>query len=123
MAQAYRIHRQVEPDGTLTLDNLPFQPGEEVEVIVLAEERHSREGHRYPLRGQPPIYDDPTAPVAGIGLADAPLIILDTHIWIWWVHGDPRLTQTEVSVISAAEATGVGVRAISWWEVAKLVQI
>jgi hypothetical protein len=64
MAQAYRIHRQVEPDGTLKLDNLPFQPGEDVEVIVLAEERHGREGHRYPLRGKPLTYEDPAAPVA-----------------------------------------------------------
>ncbi|HEX8362907.1 MAG TPA: hypothetical protein VF613_22480 [Longimicrobium sp.] len=64
MAQAYRIHRQVEPDGTLKLDNLPFQPGEQVEVIVLAEERHGHDGHRYPLRGKPLIYEDPAAPVA-----------------------------------------------------------
>ncbi|HEX8362908.1 MAG TPA: type II toxin-antitoxin system VapC family toxin [Longimicrobium sp.] len=50
------------------------------------------------------------------------MIVLDTHIWIWWVHGDPRLTQAQVSAISAAEATGIGVCAISCWEVAKLVE-
>lgn len=50
------------------------------------------------------------------------MIVLDTHIWIWWVHGDPRLTQAQTSVISAAEATGIGVSAISCWEVAKLVE-
>ncbi len=64
MAQAYRIHRQVESDGTLKLENLPFQPGEKVEVIVLAEERGARDERRYPLRGTPLIYHDPTAPVA-----------------------------------------------------------
>ena len=64
MPQAYRIHGQVSTDGTLTLENLPFQPGEEVEVIVLAQERQAREGRRYPLRGKPLVYRDPTAPVA-----------------------------------------------------------
>ncbi len=64
MAQAYRIHSQVSADGTLKLDNLPFEPGEDVEIIVLAEERRVRED-RYPLRGTPLQYHDPTSPVAG----------------------------------------------------------
>lgn len=64
MPQAYRIHGQVSSDGTLTLENLPFEPGEEVEVIVLAEERRAREERRYPLRGKPLTYPDPTAPIA-----------------------------------------------------------
>jgi hypothetical protein len=64
MAQPYRIHRLVEADGTLKLENLPFQPGEEVEVIVLAEQRRTRAEHRYPLRGTPLMYNDPTGPVA-----------------------------------------------------------
>lgn len=64
MAQAYRVHSRVSPDGTLRLDNLPFQPGENVEVIVLAEERRAREQHRYPLRGAPLTYEDPTGVVA-----------------------------------------------------------
>jgi PIN domain nuclease of toxin-antitoxin system len=50
------------------------------------------------------------------------LIVLDTHIWIWWVHGDPRLTQAQADVISEDEATEIGVSAISCWEVAKLVE-
>lgn len=64
MPQAYRVHSQVSPDGSLKLENLPFQPGEEVEVIVLAEERRAREERHYPLRGKPLVYEDPTAPVA-----------------------------------------------------------
>lgn len=64
MPQAYRVHGQVSPDGSLKLQNLPFQPGEEVEVIVLAEERRAREESRYPLRDKPLIYHDPTEPVA-----------------------------------------------------------
>jgi PIN domain nuclease of toxin-antitoxin system len=50
------------------------------------------------------------------------MIILDTHIWVWWVHGEDRLTQTQVEVISANEVDTIGVSAISCWEVAKLVE-
>ena len=59
MAQAYRVQSQVSPDGTLKLENVPFQPGETVEVIVLAEERVVREQRRYPLRGKPLKYREP----------------------------------------------------------------
>ena len=65
VSQAYRTHSQVSPDGTLRLENLPFRPGEEVEVIVLAEERRARSERRYPLRGQPLTFEHPTEPVAG----------------------------------------------------------
>lgn len=64
MPEAYRTHIHVSPDGTLTLANLPFSPGEAVEVIVLAQERQVREERSYPLRGKPLVYVDPTAPVA-----------------------------------------------------------
>lgn len=59
MAQAYRVQSQVSPEGTLKLENVPFHPGETVEVIVLAEERLDREQPRYPLRGQPLTYRNP----------------------------------------------------------------
>jgi hypothetical protein len=64
MPEAYRTHIHVASDGTLTLANLPFSPGEAVEVIVLAEERRTPEERRYPLRGKPLVFLDPTAPVA-----------------------------------------------------------
>lgn len=50
------------------------------------------------------------------------MILLDTHIWIWWVQGDPRLTAALRAHIQAHEAGGLGVSVISCWEVAKLVQ-
>lgn len=50
------------------------------------------------------------------------MIVLDTHVWIWWVQGDPRLGQSAVERLEAAETTGLGVSAISCWEVAKLVE-
>lgn len=51
------------------------------------------------------------------------MIVLDTHVWVWWVHGDERLTAGQVEIIQASEADVVGVSAISCWEVAKLVKI
>jgi PIN domain nuclease of toxin-antitoxin system len=51
------------------------------------------------------------------------VILLDTHIWVWWVHGDARLTPTQLSHLQANEASGLGVGVISCWEVAKLVEV
>jgi len=48
-------------------------------------------------------------------------MVLDTHIWVWWVQGDPQLGPDRRQTIQANEATGLGVSAISVWEVAKLV--
>ena len=50
------------------------------------------------------------------------MIVLDTHIWVWWVHGDERLTPTQAQVIEANETDVIGVSAISCWEIAKLVE-
>lgn len=51
------------------------------------------------------------------------MIILDTHIWIWWVHGDGRLTPEYSDYVQEHEAEGLGICAISCWEVAKLVEV
>ncbi len=51
------------------------------------------------------------------------VIILDTHIWIWWVHGSGQLTQDYRDYIQAHEADGLGISAISCWEAAKLVEV
>jgi len=50
------------------------------------------------------------------------MIILDTHIWVWWVHGDERVTSTQAEIIKATETGIIGVSAISAWEIAKLVE-
>jgi PIN domain nuclease of toxin-antitoxin system len=49
------------------------------------------------------------------------MIVLDTHAWVWWVHGDAQLTELQKSTIAASETDVVGVSAISCWEIAKLV--
>lgn len=50
------------------------------------------------------------------------MILLDTHIWIWWVHRDDRLPRSLQAVVDQACGDAVGVSAISCWEVAKLVE-
>lgn len=50
------------------------------------------------------------------------MIVLDTHIWVWWVHGDERLTSSQLEVIESNEGGEIGISAISLWEIAKLVE-
>ena len=50
------------------------------------------------------------------------MIVLDTHIWVWWVHGDARLSPQHQAYLQLNEANGLGVSIISCWEVAKLVE-
>jgi PIN domain nuclease of toxin-antitoxin system len=50
------------------------------------------------------------------------MILLDTHIWIWWVHGDARLDGRLAKRLEHEESRGLGISIISCWEVAKLVE-
>lgn len=48
------------------------------------------------------------------------MILLDTHVWLWW-HAEPsRLSRPARRAIDEAET--IGVSAISAWEVAMLVR-
>lgn len=51
------------------------------------------------------------------------MIVIDTHIWIWWVQGDKRLSSSQIVAIRENEDDSIGVCAISCWEVAKLVEL
>jgi PIN domain nuclease of toxin-antitoxin system len=50
------------------------------------------------------------------------VIVLDTHIWVWWANQSPQLTAAHQSAIQGQASTGLGVCAISLWEVAKLTE-
>jgi len=50
------------------------------------------------------------------------MIILDTHVWIWHVQGDKRLTVDYAKIIQQYETVGIGISAISLWEIAKAVE-
>lgn len=51
------------------------------------------------------------------------MIILDTHVWVWWVDGGGQLPPDYLALIQTETANGLGVCAISCWEVAKLVEL
>jgi PIN domain nuclease of toxin-antitoxin system len=51
------------------------------------------------------------------------VIVLDTHAWIWWVHGDSRLNDSIRQLIQERESEGLGISIITLWEVAKLSQL
>ncbi len=48
------------------------------------------------------------------------MIILDTHIWLWWVHDPSQLTQSQADSLREHENDVIGVSIFSCWEVAKL---
>lgn len=50
------------------------------------------------------------------------MIILDTHIWVWWVDDNSRLTTKYREWIAEYQSQGLGVNIVSCWEVAKLVE-
>jgi PIN domain nuclease of toxin-antitoxin system len=51
------------------------------------------------------------------------VIVLDTHVWVWWADGGGRLPQSYQAYIQAHASGGLGVSAVSCWEVAKLVEL
>jgi len=50
------------------------------------------------------------------------VIVLDTHIWVWWVHSDEHLKNDQIRYLQQNEVHGLGVSIISCWEIAKLVE-
>ncbi len=51
------------------------------------------------------------------------MIVLDTHIWLWWVHDPSQLTKSQAEDLQQYENDIMGVSIFSCWEVAKLVQL
>ncbi len=51
------------------------------------------------------------------------MIILDTHIWVWWVDDNQRLTQQHREWIQEYQSQGLGISIIYCWEVAKLIEV
>ena len=50
-----------------------------------------------------------------------PLVLLDTHVWIWLMEGTERLCPAALTLIAEASAAGtLRLSAISVWEVAML---
>ncbi|WP_368736736.1 PIN domain-containing protein [Nostoc sp. CHAB 5715] len=49
------------------------------------------------------------------------MIILDTHIWVWWNHNDSKLTLAHREAINRERPYGLGVCSISLLEISRLV--
>ena len=50
------------------------------------------------------------------------MILLDTHIWVWWVSNPQRLTPKHREILERGDDRNFAVSSISCWEIAKLVQ-
>jgi PIN domain nuclease of toxin-antitoxin system len=50
------------------------------------------------------------------------VIVLDTHIWVWWVDESDQLSPHLLSTIRKLSRRDLCISAISCWEVAKLVE-
>lgn len=53
--------------------------------------------------------------------ADVVDVVLDTHVWVWWVSDPNRLSKAATSAMAAASM--LGLCPISWWEVATKVSL
>jgi PIN domain nuclease of toxin-antitoxin system len=51
------------------------------------------------------------------------MILLDTHIWVWYLNGSSILGEREQRIIADNAGGGFAVSMISYWEVAKLVEV
>ena len=50
------------------------------------------------------------------------MILLDTHVWIWWLSNPDRLSDAAaLAIADAVEENGVIISSISTWEIAMLV--
>lgn len=50
------------------------------------------------------------------------MLILDTHIWVWWNQNDPQLSLYQKNTIEEASTQGIGICTISLVEISRLVQ-
>jgi PIN domain nuclease of toxin-antitoxin system len=55
-------------------------------------------------------------------MGEREMIVLDTHVLIWWVDGADKLSRTAASMIRRAQAEdGIMISSITAWEIAMLV--
>ncbi len=59
--EALRVEKVIQSNGTIILENLPFDEGEIVEIVISKSESES-EKSRYPLRGTTYKYENPFEP-------------------------------------------------------------
>ncbi len=50
------------------------------------------------------------------------MIVIDTHIWVWWVDDNSLLTRKHREWLEEFQSQCIGVSIVSCWEIAKLVE-
>jgi len=58
--------------------------------------------------------------MGSIGLAAPSVIVIDTHIWVWWSLDPERLNQRQQAALATHDT--VGVCSVSCWEIAYAAQ-
>ncbi|MEH2043239.1 hypothetical protein [Nostoc sp.] len=61
--KAHRIETKLTKNETLILEDLLFQAGEAVEILILERFSQPSESNPYPLQGKVIHYDEPIEPV------------------------------------------------------------
>ncbi len=51
------------------------------------------------------------------------MILLDTHIWIWWVHDSPQLPPWMRQTLMQRQHEGIAIASISCLEVSRLITL
>ena len=49
------------------------------------------------------------------------MIILDTHIWVWWNQDSTQLTSFQKEIIDSSRPNGIGISTISLIEISRLI--
>jgi PIN domain nuclease of toxin-antitoxin system len=50
------------------------------------------------------------------------MIVLDTHVWVWWILDTDELSEAQIHALADSEIDQIGISAISCWEIAKLFE-
>jgi PIN domain nuclease of toxin-antitoxin system len=114
--QAHWRQTTVGEHGELVLEGLPFEPVQPVEVLVVSKTAGSATAASRSLR------DSVLEFRVGAGcqrLGRLAVILLDTHVWVWWVSRPERRQSRHRDLLELGTDRVFGV---SCWEVAKLVE-
>ena len=68
--ELHQIQKPVLPNGTIVIDELPFEAGELVNITIEKAAKIDPD-NPYPLRGTPYRYDDPFGPAVPLDEWDA----------------------------------------------------
>ena len=60
--EIHQIKKEILPNGTIVIDDLPFEVGEKVKITIEKAPKIDA-NDRYPLRGTPYSYEDPFSPL------------------------------------------------------------